>query len=237
MTKLKCLIIDDDPQIIDLVAHFSTKCELIEFCISCTDPVEGLKLLSNSTFDLLFLDYNMPNLNGQDLLELKRDASKVIMITSNSQFAVNSYKYDDIVDYLVKPLDYETFNVALKRLTTRKKEQPIVTESKDHPTPTSIMVKDGNNWIPINFDDIQYIKSESNYCIFQNKSGKVMTLITLKNLEDKLPSNFMRCHRSYIINMNYVTQINLEEAFIKEDTIPISARYKDEIKSFILSKM
>jgi len=231
------LIIDDDPQIIDLVAHFSTKCDFIEFCISCTDPVEGLKLLSNSTFDLLFLDYNMPNLNGQDLLELKKDASKVIMITSNSQFAVNSYQFDDIVDYLVKPLDYETFNKALTRFSNKKKEPVNVSASYTAPTPTNIMVKDGNNWIPINFDDIHYIKSESNYCIFQNKAGKVMTLSTLKNLEDKLPNNFMRCHRSYIINMNYVTQINLEEAFIKDDTIPISARYKDEIKAFIVSKM
>lgn len=228
MESLKCIIIDDDPLVTDLVMHFSEKCEDIEFCVSCNDAVEGLKLLSNSHFDLLFLDYNMPALSGKDLLEIKQDKSKVIMITSNKDFAVDSYRYDDVCDYLMKPISYEDFSTAIDRVVTRKVNQSISEKSKE-----SIMVKDGANWVPITFSTIKFIKSESNYCVFATPHGKVMTLAKLKDLNTKLPDNFLRCHRSYIINTEFISQINLEEVKIGEQVIPISALYRDQVKSFI----
>lgn len=231
MTKYKCLIIDDDPTITDLVMHYADKCEDIEYCISCNDPVEGLKLLVNSRIDILFLDYNMPTLNGQDLLDLKRDDSKVIMITSNTEFAVDSYKYDDVKDYLVKPLDYDRFLKAVNRIREKSSsEEEVRNQKSDQKT---IMVKDGINWVPVTYNDIHYIRSESNYCTFHTGSGKIMTLAKLKTLEDKLPDNFIRCHRSYIVNMSFAKSINLEEIKINENSIPVSAMYKERIKSYI----
>ena len=227
---MNCLIIDDDPLITDLVKHFSEKCEWIDYCVACNDAIEGLKLLTNSEFDILLLDYNMPDLNGRDLLELKKDNSKVIMITSNTEFAVDSYKYDDVEDYLVKPLDYESFSNSIRRIQTKLNQGNDATLKKNR---NAIMVKDGNNWVPMNYSSIQYIKSESNYCVFYTESGKVMTLAKLKDLELKLPGKFIRCHRSYIINTDYIDRINLEEIKIKEDIIPISQQFKDNIKQFI----
>ena len=229
---LKCLIIDDDPLITDLVKHFSDKCELIDYCVACNDSVEGLKLLTNSEFDILLLDYNMPDLNGRDLLDLKKDNSKVIMITSNTEFAVDSYKYDDVEDYLVKPLNYDSFSNSIHRIQSKINQGIEPPHSKNRNT---IMVKDGNNWVPLNYSSIQYIKSESNYCVFYKEDGKVMTLAKLKDLEVKLPENFLRCHRSYIINTDYIDRINLEEIKIKEEIIPISQQFKDNIKQFIRS--
>ena len=229
---LKCIIIDDDPLITDLVQHFSEKCELIEYCVACNDAVEGLRLLTNSNFDLLFLDYNMPKLNGRDLLDLKKDKSKVIMITSNTEFAVDSYKYDEVEDYLVKPLNYNSFFESVQRVMKKISKNA----GPDYPTSRqSIMLKDGNNWIPTNYSEINYIKSESNYCIFFTENGKIMTLAKLKDLEEKLPSNFLRCHRSYIINSDFIERINLDEVVVKSDAIPISQQFKDNIRRYIES--
>ncbi|MDF1695227.1 MAG: LytTR family DNA-binding domain-containing protein [Saprospiraceae bacterium] len=229
---MKCIIIDDDPLITDLVMHFSDKCELIEYCVACNDSVEGLKLLTNSNFDILFLDYNMPDFNGRDLLELKKDKSKVIMITSNKDFAVDSYQYEDVTDYLLKPLDYESFLKSILRIETKRKDFASQPQEK---TKDSLMVKDGNNWIPILFKDIQFIKSESNYCVFYTLNGKTMSLAKLKDLEVKLPPSFIRCHRSFIVNTSYISKINLEEIQIGTTLIPISQMFKENIKKFIES--
>lgn len=229
---MKCLIIDDDPLITDLVVHFAEKCDLIEYCVSCNNSIDGLKLLTDSSFDVLFLDYNMPGLSGQDLLDLKKDDSLVIMITSNTDFAVASYRYDDVYDYLVKPLEYDSFSKAVTRIAEKLTEAPKKHTSEPR---NSIMLRDGNNWIPVNFTSIQFIKSESNYCIFHLEEGKVMSLAKLKELELKLPSNFIRCHRSYIVNTDYITKINLDDIWVSENNIPISTMYKEDIKQFIES--
>ena len=100
---------------------------------------------------------------------------------------------------------------------------------------TSIMLKDGNNWIPVNFTDIQYIKSESNYCVFYTLQGKIMSLATLKELEVKLPANYIRCHRSYIVNSDFITKVNLDQITIEKDIIPISTMFRENVKSYILS--
>jgi DNA-binding LytR/AlgR family response regulator len=232
--KYKCLIIDDDPLITDLVLHYSEKCELIEYCISCNDPVEGLKLLVNSHVDILFLDYNMPKLNGKDLLDLKRDNSKVIMITSNTEFAVTSYQYDAIQNYLVKPINYDDFYNAVDKIYKKEVDESIIKEPEIDES--SILIKNGSDWVPMLFKNIEYIKSESNYCTFISKSSKTMSLISLKSLEDKLPSNFIRCHRSYIVNMDFVKSFNLELIKIDETIIPISALYREKIKTYIKDK-
>lgn len=227
---MKCLIIDDDPLITDLVQHFADKCELIEYCVSCNDSIDGLKLLTNSQFDILFLDYNMPHLSGRDLLDLKKDASKVIMITSNSEFAVDSYQYD-VEDYLVKPIHYKSFYNSIHKVFSKMnigKTNPL----KDR---CSIMIKDGSDWVRISYAEILYIKSESNYCVFRTINGKVMTLAKLKDLEKTLPTIFMRCHRSYIVNTDFMERVNLEEIQINSEFIPVSQRFRENIKSYIES--
>ncbi len=229
---MKCIIIDDDPLITDLVLHYADKCELISSCLACNNAVDGLKLLSNGAFDLLFLDYNMPDLNGKAILELKQDGSAVVMITSDKEFAVETYQFDDVKDYLLKPLNYDDFESALIRLSANDK----VSINKEQSNPTGknkIIIKDGNNWIPVDIDSIRYIKSESNYCHLITESGNIMTLSNLSNLIEKLPDYFIRSHRSYVINTHFIERLNLENIYIGSKMIPISAKYKSDIKAYI----
>ena len=228
MKGLKCLIIDDDILTTDLVVHYADKCEAIEFCLASNDPIEGLKLLNNSHFDLLFLDFNMPRINGQQLLDIKNDSSRVIMITSTKDFAAASYQYDEIVDYLVKPVEYEHFNRSVQRVMSKLVHH--VTPQREQEV---IMVKDGNNFTPIKLAELLYLKSESNYIVLYTNHQRVMTLATLKDMLDRLPSNFIQCHRSYIINTAKIDSLNMEEIVIGETIIPVSGAFRQDIKDFI----
>jgi len=231
MRKLKSIIIDDDPLITDLLVHYAGKTEALEYCVSCNDPVAGLKLIGNGAFDLLFLDLNMPTLNGKNILELKQDNSKVIMVTSDQDFAVDSYRYQDVIDYLVKPVKYDRYLESINRCQEILKKQ----ESMDSQIPYSnkLMVKDGNKWIPLEVDNILFIKSDSNYCIINCTDKTIMSLMNLKNILTKLPSYFIKCHRSYIVNMKHVEHFTTEEIAIKEHVIPISNKQKSVVFDFM----
>lgn len=211
--------------------HFAEKTQAIDYCITCNDSVSGLKLLGNGQFDLLFLDLNMPALNGKDILELKQDNSLVIMITSDKDFAIESYRYPAVVDYLVKPLNYERFHEAISRVQKSLIKELTVAEKKNQ-----LMIKDGNKYIPIQTDSIQYIKSESNYCMINTSNGVIMSLINLGNILEKLPESFIQTHRSYIINTQAIEFLTKEEVSINGKMIPISNKYKPDIKAFIESK-
>lgn len=226
MKKLKCIVIDDDPTITDLVHHFCDKHDMIEYCVECNHAVDGLKLISNGDFDLVFLDYNMPQLTGQDVLQLKQDESKIVMITSEVDFAVESYRYSDIIDYLLKPISYDRFAEAIDKMNHLQSIiQPKVNDK--------IMVKDGNKWVPVELSDILYVKSESNYSTIYTHDHQIMTLVNLKDLQSKLPPTFIRSHRSYIINTTYIDYITKEEVSIKGKQIPISASYRASFKDYI----
>jgi len=232
MSNLKCIIIDDDPLITDLMMHFSEKLSLIDYCVACNDPVAGLKLLVSGDFDLLFLDYNMPSLNGKDILELKQDNSKVVMITSDRDFAVESYKYQNIFDYLLKPLNYERFEESVQRFCARQLNTKQEGKSVDSDI---LMVKDGSKWIPVRMESIKYIQSDSNYCVITTTESNIMSLVNLKTLQEKLPAYFIRSHRSYIINTKFIEFIHSEEISIAGKMIPISGKYKSNVKDYINS--
>ena len=121
--KIQCLVIDDDPMICDLVKHFCAKLEQIEYCISAGTGHDGLQLLSSQKFDLLLLDYHLPDITGQAILEIKSKELPVIMITSEKEFASMAYDYDEIVDFLVKPLSFERFSKAIERTTSRSSSE------------------------------------------------------------------------------------------------------------------
>ncbi len=222
--KISCLVIDDDPLICDLIQHFCSKVSQIDFCLAAGNALDGLNLLASQSFDILFLDYNLPDMNGKFLLDRKPDDTPVVMITSEKDFAIESYNYPDIIDYIVKPISFDQFYRAVERVLTSRKNSP-----EEEQSAKSIFVKDGNKLVQIYFADIFYIKSESNYVFFNLQEKRITSLLSLKDLITKLPSNFIRIHRSYIVNMHRIDYISTDELSINQMKLPIGSKYKEEL--------
>ena len=223
--KLKCLVIDDDPLICDLIQHFCSKVDEIDFCLSADNALDGLKLLTSQPLDLVFLDYNLPDLNANSLLDMKQTKTPVVMVTSHAAFAVDSYDYKDIVDFIVKPLSFDRFYRSVERVLELY-QKPV---EKDGHSEKALFVKDGNKLIQVHFDQVNFIKSESNYVIFNLGEKQVMSLLSMKELVQKLPSHFVRIHRSYMVNVKKIDYLTAEEVVVQLHTLPIGSTYKAEL--------
>ena len=227
--KLKCCVIDDDPLICDLIQHFCSKVPEIDFCLAAGTALEGLSLLTTQSFDLLFLDYNLPDMTGKALLERKPEGVAVVMITSERDFAIESYDYVDIIDYIVKPIAFGQFYRAVERVLASQ----VKTNETAPPTARSMFVKDGTKLVQLHFDEISHIKSESNYVFFYLSDRHIMSLMSLKDLITKLPKHFVRIHRSYIVNTHKINYIATDDLSIGDKTIPIGSKYKEELMNLI----
>ncbi|HRI01430.1 MAG TPA: LytTR family DNA-binding domain-containing protein [Saprospiraceae bacterium] len=224
---IQCLIVDDDPMVCDLIKYYCSKSEFIQFCISANNGRDALDYLSSSQVDLIFLDFHLPDMKGQAFLELKPNKTPVIMITSESQFAVQSYEYHDVIDYVVKPISYDRFEKAIKKFQFIKSDRSTSTAIKqDH-----MFIKEGSKLVKILFDDLLFVKSEENYVQFVCSEKSYLSLITLREVEEKLPLSFQRIHRSYIVNTQAIKSVGIDSVELTNHQLPLSNSYKKELKA------
>lgn len=218
---MQCLIVDDDQLICDLLEHFCSKVAEINSITTTNSGFESINLINQNTFDIIFLDYNLPDVTGQEILSLIPDHSAVVMITANREFAAVAYSYDKIVDYLVKPFDFTRFFRSIQQA------QKFIGGKKkmiDH-----IFVRDGTKLIKVELAEVLYCKSEANYVSIISEGRKILTLMTLKDLARKLPAYFQRIHRSYIVNIRKIDSIEVGSLKINQQEIPISHSYEKEL--------
>ncbi|MBC8769192.1 response regulator transcription factor [Arenibacter sp. BSSL-BM3] len=220
---MKCLIVDDDPLICDLLEHFCGKIDEIKSVTTTVSGFESINLINSSSFDLIFLDFNLPDITGKDILDLNPN-SAVIMVTSNKEFALDSYNYPKIVDYLVKPIDFPRFYKGFLRA-----KDYISVNRKLPEKDARLFIREGGKLVKIKLKEVLYFKSEANYISIVFKNKKILTLMAMKDLESKLPDFFQRAHRSYILNLNMIDVIHTGAVEINNDHIPVSQRYAPEL--------
>ncbi len=230
--KLRCLIIDDDPMICDLVKHFCSKIPDIEFCISASTGRDGLQLLGSQKIDLLILDYHLPDMTGHAILEINSQQIPIVMITSEKDFAVTAYEYDEIYDFLIKPIGYERFVKAIDRIKNISVSGNSMVPFNDN----IYYIKDGNKFVKIQFSDLLFLKAEENYVSFVSQEKSILNLSTLKEAETKLPPYFMKVHRSYIVNLEKIDSATTEEIKIGSYSIPISQKFKRDLMFYLANK-
>lgn len=218
---MTCLIVDDDPLICDLIEHFCDKIKDISSVTTTTSGFESINLINSTVFDIIFLDFNLPDITGEDIIKTIGQHSSVIMITSNKAFGSDSYNYDQIVDFLVKPIDFPRFFKAFQKAKNY--------HSNKMEKETRLFIKDGNKLVKIELECVKYFKSEANYISVVLEDKKILTLMALKDLQPKLPDYFQRAHRSYIVNLNKIDSINNNILELGEDQIPISQSYEKEL--------
>lgn len=218
---MKCLIVDDDPLICDLLEHFCSKVDEVDEVITATSGFETLNLLNSFNFDLVFLDFDLPDITGKDVLNVLDKNIPVIMVTSNRDFASDSYNYDQVVDFLNKPLNFSRFYKGFKKAQNRL--------NRSGESESRLFVKEGNKLVNINMNEVKYFKSEGNYISIVFDEKKILTLMTLKELEPKLPKFFQKVHRSYIVNLNKIDSIDNKAIEMDKEHIPVSHSFEKDL--------
>lgn len=235
---MKCVIIDDEPLAIDVIESYIKQIDGLEIVAKCTNPLDVIALLSKHRIDLIFLDIEMPNLNGIDLVKTLDNIPQFIFTTAYPQYALDGF-YLNATDYLVKPIPFHRFLKAVSRAKEKhelkQNKQTNVSSPEILTTKTFddfIFVKSEYENIKLNIDSIKYIQGLKDYIkIYASTSNKaILTLLSFKDIMEKLPaSKFIRIHRSYIINIGFIEVLQKTNVVIDTIRIPIGETYKEEV--------
>lgn len=232
--NLKCLILDDEPLALKQMETYVEKTPFLSLAASSKNPVEAIRLYHEHQPDLLFVDINMPELNGIDFVKALNTNCMIIFTTAYSEYAIDGFKVD-AVDYLLKPISYPDF---LKAASKAKQLHELKNLSEESVSGDNqyLFVKSEYRLIRIKFAEIKYIEGMREYVrIHLTDGSNIMTLLSMKSLEERLPKDsFMRIHRSYIVNLAKITIIERHRiVFDKKTYIPISDQYKEAFDNYI----
>lgn len=226
--KIKCIITDDEPMARKGLRGYIEKIDFLTLLGECEDAIELNTMLKMQQVDLIFLDIEMPEMTGIELLSNLTNPPKVIIVSAYEQYALKGYEFD-VVDYLLKPVSFERFMKSVNRIhDLLQMEQK---EEDDY-----IFVKSDKQLKKILFKEILFIESMENYVIIQTSLYKEVVYTTLKQLYESLPQNvFQQTHRSYIVNMEKVTVIDGNQLTIPPYKIPVARNFRDTIFNLILN--
>lgn len=229
---LTCAIIDDEPLAAELLESYAKKTPELHLVGVYGSAVEAMKELRNNPVDLLFLDIQMPELSGMEFAGILPKKTKVIFTTAFDRYAIDGYKVN-AADYLLKPISYDSFVLSVNRVLERCRD---VDRQDVMSADGFVYVKSEYKLVKINFDDILYIEGVKDYIkiYFRDRRKPVMSLMNMKKLEDYLPkSQFMRVHRSFIVNMSVTDMIDRGRIVAGDTFIPVSESYKEQVQEYI----
>ena len=230
MKQIRCIAIDDEPMALEKLEAYIGKVPFLKLVALCESPFEAMPLLTERQVDAMFIDINMPDLNGMDFIASLPDRPLVVFTTAYAEYAVTSYQFA-AVDYLLKPFDFATFQRAANKLY----QQLTPVENHSASDNDTIYVKVDYRYVNVKIADIIYVKGMSEYVQLFVMGGKpLMAYITMKQLKERLPSHFLQVHRSYIVNMRQIQEIERMRVVIDEETrIPVSENYKKEFLNYL----
>ena len=236
---IRVLAIDDEPLALQQLATYIKKIPFLELVAECQSAIEAKEILNNENIDAIFCDINMPDLNGMDFVKSLSTPPLIVFTTAYSEYAVEGFKVD-AVDYLLKPFGLDDFKRAANRLQERlevRQQEPATTivSSEDD----SIFVKTDYRVVKIAISDIRYIEGMSEYLKIhlESQPKPIVTLLSMKKMEEFLPSHFMRIHRSYIINLKKIQEVNKNRVIMDSETfLPIGDNYKDAFNDYLNKK-
>jgi len=241
---IKVIAIDDEPLALLKLATFIQKIPTFELVGQFKSAIEARNFLDSEDVDAIFCDINMPGLNGMDFIKSLSSAYLVVFTTAYSEYAVDGYKVE-AVDYLLKPFGLDDFKRAAEHVEKAYRLRHAADQDTAAPS-TVIKHDDDRNLyfktdyriVRLGIDNIVYIEAMSEYVKIHLRNDKsVVVLVRLKNLLDRLPSSFMRIHRSYIINLNAIVEVNKNRVIVEGDVfLPIGDSYRDAFNEYIRNR-
>ena len=245
---IRCLAIDDEPLALQQLVAYIKKVPFLELAAQCQSAVEAQEFLEQYSVDAIFCDINMPDLNGMDFVKSLQVPPMIVFTTAYSEYAVEGFRVN-AVDYLLKPFGMQDFMRAANRLKERVQGSRVqevqgsrvqggqgVQGADDADT---IFVKTDYRVVKVTIADIRYIEAMSEYLKIhvEGEAKPVVTLLSMKKMEERLPENFMRIHRSYIVNLSKIQEINKNRIIMDAETyLPIGDMYKEAFQKYIDTK-
>ncbi|WP_462319758.1 LytR/AlgR family response regulator transcription factor [Marinilabilia sp.] len=232
---INCVIIDDEFPARSLLKGYISKIPNIELTGSFKSPLEAVPLLQSGQIDLVFLDIQMPEMSGMEFLKAFQLRHTLVVITSAySQYALEGYQLD-VIDYLLKPFDFERFVQTIQKAGDRLHKEVANGKEKSSVSAEQsfLVIKANHKTYRVRLEDILFIESLREYVVFHCVNQKLVSLHSLKNLADNLPSHrFLRVHKSFIVNRDQVKALygNQLQFHITEKVVPIGQSYREEVK-------
>jgi len=223
---MNCLIVDDEEMSRNMVRHFVEQTEFLNLVGVCENAIDASNIINKEKIDVIFLDIEMPQMSGYELLDTFVDnPPQVILVTAKKDHAVEAFNYD-VTDYLVKPLTYGRFLKAITRAQERVNFKQVASETgRKH---EELYVRSESRIVRVKYDDIMYVEALADYIMIFTADNKYIVHSTMKGFQSRLPQDqFVRLHRSYILNINKIEAIENLFVLVNKKHIPIGASYKE----------
>jgi len=232
---LNCIIVDDETAARTIVSHLCSQVDELNVIDEFPNAMQAIKFLNKNEIDLIFLDIHMPDFTGFDFIDSLKNPPKIVLTTSDRDFAIEAFEYDCIVDYLVKPITLPRFLKAMQKVENFK--IPVVQKTaapqevkQEEASEKEMYVNIDRRLIKIVFDKIFLIEAKGDYILIKTEDKNYTVHSTLKKIEEKLPDSlFLKVHRSYIINIKKIVDIEDNSVLIARDVIPISRSNRPEL--------
>jgi len=228
---ISCILIDDEPLALNLLKGYVESTPFLKLIAVCNNAISAFEILEKESVDLIFTDIQMPNLSGMEFSKMiLNNKAKIIFTTAFEEFALESYKVNAI-DYLVKPISYPEFFTA-----ANKAKQQILQNSNQTPIDDYIFIKSDYKLMKIDLKDLIYVEGLKDYLKFYtvNSEKPILTLKSMKSLEEELSKKqFMRVHRSFMVNLKKITTVERNRIVFGDKYIPVSEKYKENFQKFI----
>lgn len=233
MQMYKCIIIEDEPLAAEVLQDYIAQIPFLDLKGICTDALFAIDFLQKEKIDLVFLDIHLPKLKGLDFLKTLTNPPKVIITTAYHEYALKGYELN-VLDYLLKPVEFSRFLMAVNKLTSRQESAKTVIDGTTKSEKEFIFFNVSKKMVRIFLDDILYIESLKEYIRIVTKSKSILTKFQLGQIEDILSkSNFIRIHRSFIVAKDKIEAFTSTDVELNGKLLPIGRSYKDVVLSII----
>jgi len=234
--NLGCIIIDDEPNAVNLLEILIRQGTEWQLLAKCYDALEAMAFLKKNKVDFIFLDINMPQLTGMELAALLPQETKIVFTTAYSEHAAESYTFQTI-DYLLKPVTLKRFLTSTQKIESHfGKKEPVAIPAPTHEK-EYFFVKSGKTLSKIRLDEILYFEGEKEYARLVTSTGQLLIYRRLKDIQEQLPLPFVRVHNSYIVNTRQLEKIQDNHIFIAGKQIPVSEKFRPELMAVIQERM
>lgn len=235
---IKCIAIDDEPLALQQLVAYISKIPFLSIVGQCQSAIEAKQIMQSDVVDAIFCDINMPDLNGMDFVKSLASPPIIVFTTAYSEYAVEGYKVD-AVDYLLKPFGLDEFQRAankVKRVYEQINDNDSTSNQSVSEDASTLFLKTEHRIVKVDISDILYVEGMSEYMKIHliSQPKPLIVLLSMKKLEERLPANFMRIHRSYIINLDKIVEVNKNRVIIDKDAyLPIGDLYRDTFNNYL----